>query len=230
MSAKKPWLLFTCNEETGGLGASCFCHEHKDKNLPEGVDDIKLLVEIDRRESNDAVYYDCDNTEFEQYITSKGFQTAYGSFSDISYIAPELGIAAVNLSSGYYNPHTLYEYINRRELNTVLEKVVEIVADATKDDFPKYVYVEKPYESLISYDDWISDYGDIRNKKITEALTDDEFFERKKLPTEYEQIYDELLDIYSVEELENYRELYGNEIIYQIYVDEFGPFYAEYER
>ena len=152
MAVKKPWLLFTCDEEIGGLGADQFCHAHADCKLPKELDDLKILVEIDRRGSNDAVYYDCDNEEFEKYITSKGFRTAFGSFSDISVVAPELGVAAVNLSSGYYNAHTLHEYINRKELDAVLQKVNEIVADAAQPNFPKYKYVEKiGYDHISTY-------------------------------------------------------------------------------
>ena len=85
--------------------------------MPTELDALKFLVEIDRKGANDAVYYDCDNPDFEEYITGKGFQTAIGSFSDISLLAPELGVAAVNLSSGYYNAHTLHEFINVNELH-----------------------------------------------------------------------------------------------------------------
>ena len=31
---KKSWLLFTCNEETGGFGASTFCKAHRSLKLP----------------------------------------------------------------------------------------------------------------------------------------------------------------------------------------------------
>ena len=148
LSVKKPWLLFTCNEEVGGIGAHYFSKVYKNGKLPKGLDDLKCLIEIDRKGSNDAVYYDCANEEFEKYITSKGFKTDYGSFSDISVIAPELGIAAVNLSSGYYNAHTLSEYINRTELDGVLYKVVEIISDVQKKDFPKYDYIDAIYDYL----------------------------------------------------------------------------------
>ena len=132
-SAKiKPWLLFTCEEEVGGIGAKYFCLAHKQKQLPKNLDTLKLIIEIDRRGSNDAVFYQCANLDFEKYITGKGFKTAQGSFSDISLIAPELGIAAVNLSSGYYNAHSLHEYIIRAELESTIEKVCEMVADAAK--------------------------------------------------------------------------------------------------
>ena len=103
----KPWLLFTCEEEVGGIGAKYFCLAHKQKQLPKNLDILKLIIEIDRRGSNDAVFYQCANLDFEKYIIDKGFKTAQGFFSDISLIAPELGIAAVNLSSGYYNAHSL---------------------------------------------------------------------------------------------------------------------------
>ena len=31
---KKLWLLFTCDEETGGRGATAFCQAHKKSKLP----------------------------------------------------------------------------------------------------------------------------------------------------------------------------------------------------
>lgn len=144
----KPWLLFTCDEEIGGLGAKKFCLAHKQGKLPDELDALRLIVEIDRRGANDAVFYDCDNPAFTAYITGKGFETAYGSFSDISYIAPELSTAAVNLSSGYYNPHTLHEYINRSELEYTIERVIEMVHDATREDFPTFVYIPAQSELL----------------------------------------------------------------------------------
>ena len=55
-SAKiKPWLLFTCEEKVGGIGAKYFCLAHKQKQLPKNLDTLKLIIEIDRRGSNDAV-------------------------------------------------------------------------------------------------------------------------------------------------------------------------------
>lgn len=234
LSKKKPWLLFTCDEEVGGIGANNFCMQYRAGKLPKGLDALKLLIEIDRKGANDAVYYDCDNTEFEKYISGKGFVTAFGSFSDISVIAPELGVAAVNLSSGYYNPHTLHEYINRDELNSVLTRVVGIIADAVQDNFPKYSYVEKPYEYFRWKDE--IDWGKYAKKISDETDVYDEDFcmkeepIRRKLTSDYEELYDELLELYSAEELEQYRELCGDEVIYQIYIDEFGPFYADAEK
>ena len=212
----KPWLLFTCEEEFGGIDAKYFCLAHKQKQLPKNLDTLKLIIEIDRRGSNDAVFYQCANLDFEKYITDKGFKTAQGSFSDISLIAPELGIAAVNLSSGYYSPHTLHEYIIRSELESTIEKVSEMVAEATKPDFPKFVYVEsftKPYhpKKIRYYDDLATFYTEQDNLP-------------QKIPSEYQDIYEALLDFYSLKELESFRAEYGDQILWQIYCDEFGQF------
>ena len=252
MAVKKPWLLFTCDEEIGGLGADQFCYAHADCKLPKELDDLKLLVEIDRRGSNDAVYYDCDNEEFEKYITSKGFRTAFGSFSDISFVAPELGVAAVNLSSGYYNAHTLHEYINRKELDAVLQKVNEIVADAAQPNFPKYKYVERKefeynstyyskYYQQITYHDgkkttiWVDSQGKNCTKIYTKYRplgqrgSNEVQRRKKKLSFELEGIYDELLDLYTEEELDRYIDEFGEQILYEIYINEYSPYYTTEE-
>ena len=241
---QKPWLLFTCDEEIGGIGADIFCHMHRANKLPLGIDNLKCLIEIDRKGSNDAVYYECDNPDFEKYITSKGFKTAIGSFSDISVIAPELGIAAVNLSSGYYNAHTLHEYINKSELDTILIKVIDIVIDATKDDFPKYKYREKVYKfydyepgTYVRYYEsgkwqkWSNHKNDTKKSKAKhnnfdsyDIIEEDLFM--KELPSEYEELYEELLTVYTKDELEKERAHYGDRIIYELYVETFGPFYS----
>lgn len=147
----KPHLLFTCDEEIGGVGAEWFCRAHAEKRLPPELDALKFIVEIDRRGSKDAVFYDCANPDFEDYILSYGFEFAHGSFSDISYIAPELNVAAVNLSSGYYNAHTQHEYIVRSELENTISKVVEMIADA--DALPKFEYSTADFADDDYYDD-----------------------------------------------------------------------------
>lgn len=193
LAPTKPWLLFCCDEEIGGVGADNFCLAHESGKLPAALDSLKFLVEIDRKGANDAVYYDCYNPAFEDYISSKGFKTAYGSFSDISLVAPQLGVAAVNLSSGYYNAHTLHEFINRAQRETTIQRVVEIISDATSNDCPRYEYSDIFWES--------------------ESLA---------VPDEYKEVYDALLDLYTADELDYFRKLYGDHVLYAIYLDEYG--------
>ena len=236
MSAKKPYLLFTCDEEIGGVGASYFCDEYSEGHLPKELDNLKLIVEIDRKGSNDAVYYDCANEEFEKYITGKGFRTAVGSFSDISYIAPTLGVAAVNLSAGYHNPHQLCEYIDIDELHWTLAKVIEIITDAAQPDFPKYEYIpQKRYDDWFYSDTWGDGWGEFTHAKGSLAkkrivdVDDGSVIEVKPLTSEDETYYYELIDgsYYTIEDLEFFREQYGDSVIRDLYIETFKPFVHE---
>lgn len=194
-SVIKPNLLFTCNEEVGGIGAKYFAYLHSLGKLPKSLDKLKFIVEVDRKGRDDAVYYDCCNHAFEEYITDKGYKTTQGTFTDISVIAPELGIAAVNLSSGYYNAHQLHEYINRKELDATLAKILTMITDAAQKDFPQFEYL---------------------------SFIDD--FVPKALPDGYVDIYAELLYEYTPEQLEYFRSTYGDKILWELYCDIYDPF------
>ena len=207
LSKIKPWLLFCCDEEVGGLGAKQFCLAHQQHQLPKELDDIKFIIELDRKGSRDAVYYHCDNPDFEAYISDKGFKTAQGSFSDISLIAPRLGIAAVNLSCGYYSAHTRHEHINRAELNDTICKVVDTISNATP--LPRFEYVEC--------------IQSVEPRKF--VYRDDSVLLPRKVPANLRDIYKILLDFYSVNELESFRAEFGDHIIWQIYNDEIAPLY-----
>ena len=160
--------------------------------MPAELNALKFIVKIDRRGNHDAVYYDCDNLEFEKCITSKGFKTAFGSFSDISYVALELGVAA-----------------------------------AAKETCTKYAYVKNARDIGIHSDLGSSFY---RANKIylaiayrtfkKDTVADFEEITPKKLPQKYEELFDEVLDFYTAEELEQYREEYGDQILQQLYIDE----------
>jgi hypothetical protein len=68
------------------------------------------MIELDRQGRDDAVFYDCDNPEFEEYITKFDFVSDWGTYSDISTIAPSWECAAVNLSIGYFDEHSYAEH------------------------------------------------------------------------------------------------------------------------
>lgn len=226
-SKEKPWLLFTCDEETGGIGAYKFNDMHRKGKLPRELDGLKILVEIDRRGKNDAVYYGCDNPEFEGYISSKGFNTEWGSFSDISVIAPELGVAAVNLSSGYYNAHTQHEYINKRQLDAVVRKVVGIVADAADPDFPKYEYIERRSYGRFGYSKAWWDYGTKARTADRRTISEKEFLDT--VPEEIMDDYEALLDYYTVGELEDFRAGNGDKAIPMMCEEELGFSISKYK-
>lgn len=148
-----PYILFTEDEEIGCIGA-----EKTVDKLPKPK--VKYIIEFDRRGSNDCVFYDCGNEEFMDYIESFGFETDYGSCSDISILGSEWDIASVNLSSGYYNEHTEEEYIIFHELkNTIAraEKMLREYKKAKYFDYQEIKYTPKSYTGGFTFLDDMTD-------------------------------------------------------------------------
>jgi len=126
----KPSVLFCEDEEIGGIGSNKFVKTE----LIEELKACKYLIELDRVNSNDAVYYDCGNKEFKEFISEvTGYKEAYGSFSDISHLSPACDRASVNLSCGYYKAHTTDEYVVLSEMENTINKVAELLSLDYKD-------------------------------------------------------------------------------------------------
>lgn len=121
---EKPIILLTDLEETGGYGA-----QDAADNFPDILKNGNLFIELDRQGSDDCVFYNGEPAKFQKFIESYGFTTAIGSFSDISFICPEMDTCGVNLSVGYYNEHTKQEYLKFDELIETIRKVKRIIKD-----------------------------------------------------------------------------------------------------
>lgn len=135
----RPSVLFTTDEECGGLGADAFIAYFK-----RPTDDYKYIIQLDRRGENDCVFYDCQNKKFVNYIKKFGWEPAKGIFSDISIICPVWGVAGVNLSVGYINEHTPYEMLDLDIMMRNLDRVIEMLkADLT--NVPEFKYQGKRY-------------------------------------------------------------------------------------
>ena len=157
-------VLFCEQEERGCIGANKFIKASCEMETSKGeiieskyVDnlDVNYIVEFDRRGNKDAVFYGCDNKDFTKFITeTTGYNEEHGSFTDISKVAPAAGVAAVNLSSGYYNAHTTSEYVEYKDMMHTLEVAKKLIA--TETDF--FEYVEKKYSYRSSYDGGLSSY------------------------------------------------------------------------
>lgn len=151
----RPSILFCEDEEAGGIGSRKFCATQYINDLRE----MNYLIELDRMNGNDAVFYDCDNEEFTDFIIENtGYKENWGSFSDISHLSPMCGVASVNLSCGYYNAHTTSEYVVIEEMENTI-KVVEKLLDTECEQFE---YIEKKYTynryGYGYYDNYYDDY------------------------------------------------------------------------
>lgn len=145
----RPYILFVEDEEIGSLGAKEFVKRYNKTNLS-----LNFIIELDRRGSEDSVYYDLDNIDFEDYINKFGFTTALGSFTDICVLCPNLDCAGVNLSCGYYKEHQNEHYVVFSEMYNNIQKVISILSYVKdddyfewKEDYNKYYYNYTNYTS-----------------------------------------------------------------------------------
>lgn len=157
----RPYIVFCEDEEIGCVGSNKFS---KTKWCEE-LENCKFIIEIDRRGNNDAVFYDDINYDFHDWVQeATGYKENFGSCSDISYLCPACGRSGVNLSSGYYNEHTLEEYIVPEETLRTKEAVIKLIEEAVKEETESFEYKEHKYSSYgfgryssyynYDYDDW----------------------------------------------------------------------------
>lgn len=135
----RPSIIFTMAEEKGGLGAKQLVKDMPDCPLVG----LKAIIQLDRQGKDDCVFYDCDNDDFTKFIESFGFNTDIGSYSDISFIAPVWGVAAVNLSVGYVDEHSYSERLFIEALEETIYKVKEILGHSIP--MQHYAYIPFDY-------------------------------------------------------------------------------------
>lgn len=139
-------VLFCEDEEIGGIGAGKFAKSELASELH-----FNYIMEFDRANANDAVFYSCANDEFEKFITKDFYKTNYGTYSDICDVAPALGCAAVNLSCGYYKAHTKDEYVVLSEMENSIRAACDILARTSHNDKFEYVEDESVYDNWTGY-------------------------------------------------------------------------------
>lgn len=163
-------VLLCEDEEIGTVGAKKFTKATYKKSDEEPAAlyvenlDVNYMIEFDRKSNKDAVFYSCDNKDFEKFVTEKtGFVTAWGSFTDISTLMPASKLAAVNLSCGYYNPHQTTEYVVYNEMLNTIEVAKKLIAAECEQPFK---YVAKVYTWTKEWNGgWESSYSKKNKKK-----------------------------------------------------------------
>lgn len=130
----KPYVLFSTEEEVGCLGTKKFLQD-----FPVNEFDIKFLIEFDRKGRDEVVFYDCDNHDFHAFITENtSYEKKFGSYTDICHIMEKWDTAGVNFSCGYYNAHTLSEYVKIGEMMNTIRVVYTLLEKLDFDSLPHY--------------------------------------------------------------------------------------------
>lgn len=147
----KPHIIFTTDEEMGAIGASLLA------KLDCPFSDCKYIIQLDRRGSNDCVFYDCDNQAFVDYVEQFGFEWNYGTFTDISKLCPAWKIAGVNLSVGYRDEHSTSEVLFVGQLLSTIAKVRKMLQQA--ETAPYFEYVPAKYNGYYGGWNWETGYS-----------------------------------------------------------------------
>ena len=146
----RPSVILTTDEEKGGLGAQKLAK----RACP--VEFLRYMIQLDRKGSNDCVFYECNNGQFIKYVEQFGFAEAAGSFSDISFLMPAWKICGVNLSIGYRDEHTIAETLNVHWMFQTIEKVKRMLDDVK--NVPQWEFYEIS-NRLLNYYSEMRPYG-----------------------------------------------------------------------
>ena len=138
----RPTVLFTMGEEKGCTGSKAFLQD-----FPTNQQSYSMIVALDRKGVDDAVFYDNDAQDFHEYVEGWGFTKAHGSHTDISKIGPAWKINSVNLSIGYINQHMLSEHLLIDNMMRTLDKVEQVFRSKVK----RFEYVEKTWPVVTTY-------------------------------------------------------------------------------
>ena len=139
-SGLRPHIILTTDEEVGAKGAVALA------KLEKPFKDLRYLIQLDRRGSNDCVFYECDNEDFVGYVEKFGFVWNYGSFSDISELCPAWKVAGVNLSIGYRDEHTESEVLFVGQMLSTIDKVKTMLKEK---EIPYFEYIPSKYYSYL---------------------------------------------------------------------------------
>jgi len=133
----KPGVIITRLEEKGDQGARKAVETIKD------IPDFKYIICLDRKGTNDAVFYRDENTDFQKYITETfGFKEDHGTVSDISVLCPSWKISGVNLSVGYEYAHSPIEMLNIPIVTGMVARVIAMLENPPAEQFH---YIITPY-------------------------------------------------------------------------------------
>ena len=151
-------VLFAEDEELGCVGSQKFIKAISKNEVDAPA--VNYLIELDRKGDKDAVFYECDNPEFENFIfEDEGWKLAFGTYTDITELAPALGVAAVNFSCGYYSAHTTKEYVVISEMEANIEKVKKLLERTTENDWFEYIEAQNIYGNVpMNRGGWNSNY------------------------------------------------------------------------
>lgn len=152
-------VAFFPGEEIGCVGSS--------QAKMSFFSDVRFVVEPDRRGARDLItsigFGEICSQEFldDMNYQQFGYKPTNGMMTDVETLkAQGLGVACINLSCGYYSPHTESEYVVKADMINALNFVDNIIANCTKVYHHEYVeygvsnYSRSRYDRYTGYSDY----------------------------------------------------------------------------
>lgn len=142
-------VVFFKEEETG-------CHGSSRAEM-KFFDDCRYVIQCDRRGNSDLITnIGCSDLCSEKFIQDIdpekwGYKEETGMMTDVEALKERgLSVSAINMSCGYYNPHTDEEITVKRDLEKCWKFVQHIIENCTET----YPHEVGDNESYFGYDEW----------------------------------------------------------------------------
>lgn len=207
------FIALTCLERYDNIKCAFFVGEEIGCVGSEAVDisffsDCRFCVQIDRRGNSDMVtrisYLSLCSHDFIAATDSAswGYGESIGLMTDVESLKSRGVIAScINLSCGYYEPHSDYEFTVKEDVRKCYAFVCHIIEHCTGDySFPCAYCDEMPFrEDVKNYNDQLEDCFDycIDLMSWEPELTEKDFFERASCT--YTHItYDDIVKIFQL--------------------------------
>ena len=174
------WLALKCLQRFDEIKVAFFvCEEvgciESSKAKMEFFDDCRFVIQPDRRGSNDLITsisgLSLCSDEFIKDIHPErfGYKETDGLMTDIEQLKEQgLNVSCINVSCGYYEPHTDNEYTDKNDLLNCLRFIEYIITNCKKVYKHEAEVEERAYFNM-AYSSW--DIYDELFEIIQEALT-----------------------------------------------------------
>ena len=155
-------------------------------------DDCRYCIQVDRRGNSDmvtSIYSEMCSDEFINDVDcqSHGYEISDGLMTDVAELRERgVEVSCINLSCGYYEPHTDYEFTSKSDLQKCYDFVCHIIENCTK----KYEceYFRRSYYNFFGHSQESS------NSQYMQDLVHDEIYDYLSFyeDAEFEEVLDDL--------------------------------------
>ncbi len=174
-------VAFFSQEEVGCIGSS---HAKM-----EFFEDCRFVLQADRRGSKDLVTSILGDLCSEEFLNDTdymdyGYKISDGLTTDVGALKDEgLRISCVNMSCGYYEPHTDNEFIVKKDVRHCLAFIQHIIEKCNKvypheSDFSYYGYGKSGYGGWAYFDEYDEVYDIVEQNYLADpSVTPDDLYD-----------------------------------------------------